>query len=133
MSVVPTDLPTRADLGRATSYGASPSMKWAALQDAARVVSTLAGMQPERPTPAIRNFAAQIRDLDPERRTLAERGIDDLTAIMQPGIAALLAVLARGADPQPAGLALYREFHRARGALLALVPATGQHGPRRSA
>jgi len=109
------------------------SMKWAALQDAAQVVATLAGLEPERPSPEIRNFPAVIRDAGDWRRETAEKGIDDLAAIMEPGIAALLAVNARGADAGPPAMALWREFHAARAALLALAPLPGTMGPRRSA
>jgi hypothetical protein len=41
---------------------------------------------------------------------------------MEPGLAALLAVNARGADPRPAAEALWREFLAARAAVLALLP-----------
>lgn len=109
------------------------SMKWTALQDAAQVVAALAGLEPERPSSEIRNFPAVIRDAGDWRRESAEKGIDDLAAIMEPGIAALLAVNARGADAQPAAMALWREFHAARSALLALAPPPGTLGPKRSA
>jgi hypothetical protein len=109
------------------------SLKWAALQDAANVVAGLAGLDPERTTSEIRNFPALIRDAAPWRRELAERGIEDMAAVMEPGIAALLGVNARGADPRAAALALWREFTDARSAVLALLPPSGAMGPRRSA
>ena len=74
-------------------------MRWAALSDAANVVALLAGLEPERPTAEVRNFPALIRDAESWRRDLAENGVADLAAVMEPGIAALLAVNARGADP----------------------------------
>ncbi|MBO9498277.1 MAG: hypothetical protein J7496_07415 [Novosphingobium sp.] len=104
--------------------GASASgLKWAALQEAAAVVAALAGLEPERPSPEIRNFPAAIRAAAEWRREMAEKGIEDLAAIMEPGIAALLAVNARGADTGAPALALWREFHAARAALLALAPS----------
>jgi hypothetical protein len=109
------------------------SLKWAALQDAASVVAALAGVEPERTTPEVRNFPALMREADPWRRALAERGTEDMAAVMQPGIAALLGVGARGASSRPAALALWREFVEARAALLALLPPSGALGPRRSA
>lgn len=112
---------------------AASSRKWAALQDAANVVASLAGFEPERPGPEVRNFPALIRDAAAWRRELAEQGIDDMTAMMQPGIAALLGVNARGADTRPAALALWREFRAAREAVLALLPPSGAMGPPRSA
>jgi hypothetical protein len=128
--MIPSKAP-RATFGQATA--SASSLKWAALQDAANVVATLAGLEPERTTAEIRNFPALIREAAPWRRELAERGIDDMAAVMEPGIAALLGVNARGANPRPAALALWREFTEARGAVLALLPPSGALGPRRSA
>jgi hypothetical protein len=124
-------MPDAASLGAAAV--SVTSMKWAALQDAAAVVGTLAGLEAESPSPEIRDFPASIRDAGDWRREAAEKGIDDLAAIMKPGIAALLAVNARGTDAAAPALALWREFHAARTALLALAPAAGTVGPRRSA
>lgn len=118
----------------AVTQGASATgMRWAALADAGTVVAQLAGLEPERTTPEMRNFPALIRDADPWRRTHAENGVADLAAVMEPGLAALLAVNARGADPRPAAAALWREFVAARAAILALLPSSGSLGPRRPA
>jgi hypothetical protein len=97
------------------------------------VVAALAGLEPERTTPEIRNFPALMRDAAPWRRELADRGIADMAAVMEPGIAALLGVNARGANAGPAAQALWREFVEARAAVLALLPPSGALGPRRSA
>lgn len=111
----------------------SISFKWAALLEAGTVVATLAGLEPERDTPEMRNFPALIREADGWRRNLAEGHVADLAAMMEPGLAALLAVSARGADVTPAASALWHEFRDARDAILALVPPAGALGPRRSA
>ena len=108
-------------------------MKWSALSEAANVVAVLAGIEPERPSPEQRNFPALIREAEAWRRERAEHGIDDLAAIMEPGMAALLAVGARGADSRPAALSLLHEFNAARAALLALLPPGGALGPLRPA
>ena len=79
------------------------------------------------------NFPALMRESARWRRELAEQQIDDMTAMMQPGIAALLGVNARGADPRPAALALWREYVAARDAVLALLSPSGTMGPPRSA
>lgn len=107
--------------------------KWAALQEIGAVVCAIAGEEREKSSAEIRNFPAVIRDASPGRRMLAENGIEDLAAVMEPGIAALLAVNARGIDATHAARALWREFLAARGALLALVPPSGAMGPRRTA
>jgi len=108
-------------------------MRWAALGEAGQVVAMLAGLEAERPSKEVRNFPALIRDAEKWRRELVDNGCADLAAVMEPGIAALLAVNARGADCKPAALALWREFVEARSALLKLLPPTGEMGPRRSA
>lgn len=131
MNAAPPNFPP---VPAATGLSASAtSLKWAALTEAGSVVATLAGLDPERSTADVRNFPALIRDAEGWRRELAENGVADLAAMMEPGIAALLAVSARGADPAPAALALWREFIRARSAILALLPPVGALGPRRSA
>ena len=98
------------------------SMKWSALHDAAGVVGTLAGLATEPMRPELRNFPAVMRDAGGWRREAAEQGIDDLLAIMEPGLAALLAVHARGTNPGVPALALWQEFQVSRAALLALTP-----------
>lgn len=102
------------------------ALKWSALHDAAAVVGVLAGLAvAEPPRPEVHNFPALIREAGGWRTELAEQGIDDLSAIMEPGIAALLAVHARGASCAAAALALWHEFVRARAALLALASPAG--------
>ena len=124
-------LPTsgRPEFGQASA--SAMSMKWSALHDAVNVVGMLAGLAAEPTRAEIRNFPAVMRDTGGWRRELAEQGIDDLSAVMQPGLAALLAVHARGAGPAVPALALWQEFQAARAGLLALVPPPGVHTARR--
>ncbi|GGD62424.1 hypothetical protein [Aurantiacibacter arachoides] len=123
----------RFGIGRPVTNASATSMRWAALGEAGKVVAMLAGIEPEREDKGVRNFPAQIRDAEPWRRELADNGCIDLAAVMEPGIAALLAINARGADCKPAALALWREFSAARTAMLGLLPPSGGMGPRRSA
>ena len=109
------------------------SMKWSALHDAAGVVALLAGIASEPMRPEVRNFPAVMRDAGGWRRSMAEQGIDDLSAIMEPGLAALLAVHARGASASAAALSLWQEFQVARAGLMALTPPPAANGPLRSA
>ena len=60
------------------------------------------------------------------------QGIDDLAAVMEPGIAALLAAHARGVTPSAAALTLWHEFVRSRSALLELVEVSGPAMRRRA-
>lgn len=119
----------RAEFGQASA--SAMSMKWSALYDASGVVAMLAGLQAEPMRPEVRNFPAVMRDVGGWRRDQAEKGIDDLAAIMEPGLAALLAVNARGSNPAPAALALWQEYHVARAALLALAPPPSATSQRR--
>ena len=119
----------RPEFGQASA--SAMSMKWSALHDAVGVVGMLAGLAAEPMRPDIRNFPAVMRDVGGWRRDPTELGIDDLSAIMEPGLAALLAVHARGANPAVPALALWQEFHAARAALLALVPPPAANSVRR--
>lgn len=96
--------------------------RWTALIDAAGIVATLAGVDPLADMDEAADFPHRIADAEPWRQAQAENDIADLAAIMEPGIAALLAVNARGADPRPAAESLWREFRAAREAILALLP-----------
>ncbi|WAT17118.1 hypothetical protein OZN62_09235 [Aurantiacibacter sp. MUD11] len=118
---------------RQTLGASTMSMRWAALAEAGQVVAMLAGLEPEQPSKEFRNFPALMRDAEKWRRDLVDTGCAELAAVMEPGIAALLAVNARGADCKPAALALWREYTAARQAMLELLPPSGEHGPRRSA
>jgi hypothetical protein len=109
------------------------SRQWAAVQDAAQAVALMAGLAAEEPSNKVRNFPALIKDVKGWRLELAKNQIADISAMMQPGVAALLAVNARGQDATAAALTLWREFYAAREAVLALLPETGAMGPRRSA
>jgi len=121
---------TRPAIGGAPA--SASSLKWAVLHDAANHVAALAGLEPEPMTAEIRDFPALLRGTVPWRRGLAEQAIDDMAAVMEPGIAALLGIEARAADARPAALALWREFTEARDAVLALLPPAGTMGPPRS-
>lgn len=125
MNAMPPSFTPGSRASFAQAPASATSLRWAALADAANVVAALAGIEPERPGPEMRNFPALIRDAEVWRREQAENGVADLAAVMEPGIAALLAVNARGADPKPAAMALWREFTAARAAVLALLPASG--------
>lgn len=98
------------------------AMKWSALHDAAAVVATLAGQAGNGMSNEMRAFPTVMHDAGGWRQVLAGQGIDDLAAIMEPGLAALLAAHARGADTSAPALALWEEFLSARAALLALTP-----------
>lgn len=112
---------------------AATSIRWAAVMEAGVVVAMLAGIEAERPNKQIRNLPTSLRDCDPWQREVAVGGIEDLAAVMEAGLAALLGINARGANCRAAAIALWREFVTARSALMALIPPAGALGPLRIA
>jgi len=112
-------VPPNFDAALAADAPEAMGWRWEALAEAAQVVAVLGGIEPTSFEP--HDFTALLRDAEPLRRERAEHGIADLVAVMEPGIEALLAVNARGADPRPAAKALWREFAAARAAVLALL------------
>lgn len=110
----------RVEFGQAAPCSAG--LKWTALHESAAVVAMLADHTAESLSPQQRNFPAIMRDVGGWRGSLAEQGVEDLVAIMEAGLAALLALHARGGNPAAAALALWQEFHGARAALFDLIP-----------
>ncbi len=128
MNAPPTHFSNRASAG-----ANSTSLRWAALIEAGKVVAALAGMPLEQPGRQIRNFPVLLRECPAWKRELAENSVADLAAVMEPGISALLAISARGADPRPAARALWQEYCVSRDAILGLLPKGSEHAPRRTA
>jgi len=93
--------------------------KWAALHDSADILAALAGVEPG-PETVVLNLRAMMRGAAPWQHEMAERGIDDVAAALQPGLYALRSIEARGADTTAAARGLWREFTEARAAILAL-------------
>ena len=127
MATTPTLPPDRSGLPLHAARGHGDAVdplcaEWAALHDAADLVAELAGLAPEPSNTSTAAFAAKVGAAGGWRDQLARQGVDDLAAIMKHGIAALLAIRARGAETGPAALALWQEFRAARAALLGLLP-----------
>ena len=121
----------RAQFGQGSA--SAMSMKWSALHDAAEAIAAMAGVQVPSPGAEVRNYPAMMRDAGGWRRDLAEQGIEDLAAMLEPGLSALISAHARGVNPAAAALALWNEFKAARDALLGLMPPKGAAGPLRRA
>ena len=106
------DMHNRFDRLESTAAGSDAiGAKWRALNDAATAVAAAAKLRCDA-----------INALGGWQRAQVEQGLDDLVAIMEPGVAALLALHQRGADCTAPAEALIGEFNRARGALLNLLP-----------
>jgi hypothetical protein len=97
---------------------------WAALHDAARLIASLAGTE-EPLAPEVLAFPDALREAPPWRRALAEHGLDDLSAIVAPGLSALIALHAEGRDAAVPAQALWDEFTRSRDALIAMAKLSG--------
>ena len=106
---------------------------WSAIEDAAATVAMIAGIPREQSDPRTRQLASAMRDAPAWQQAMAMDRIDDISAMLRPGLAALLAVNARGQSPVAPAQTLWQEYVAARDALLALIPERGGMGPRRSA
>jgi len=126
MSAIPPSFVSGEPAGSCGAVEDLSDAKWAALHAAANVVASLAGLEPEPIPSRVRDYPALIGVAEPWRRELAARGIDEMAAMMEPGLEALLGVNARGADPRAAALALWQEYEQARASLLTLLPTSGR-------
>lgn len=97
------------------------SARWGAIHEAAQEIGQMAALAPEPLEGRLAHFPAMIEEAGGARLALAQDGIADLDAILQPGLAALRTIAARGQDTTAAALALWREFHALRSALLDLA------------
>ncbi|MBX7541607.1 hypothetical protein [Qipengyuania sphaerica] len=102
---------------------AALAVQWDAVHEAAAAVAILAQLGEEQVDEDIRDLPQRAVDLGGAKFELVARGIDDLAAVMQPGLRALLSMSAQGQDTTSAALTLWREFHSARAAVLAVAPA----------
>ena len=94
---------------------------WALLHEAGEAVAGLAQLGREPAGIAASDFAMRAAAAGPARLALAEQMIDDCAAALHTGITALAAAAESGRDGTAAALTLWREFDRARAALLALT------------
>ncbi|MEP3052013.1 MAG: hypothetical protein ABJP48_04640 [Erythrobacter sp.] len=95
--------------------------KWASLHEQSAQLTEMAGLATERFTEELAQFPDRVSQTGEWTQDLAQRGLDDMDAMMQPGITALHTISARGQDVTAPALALWCEFHRARAAILQLT------------
>jgi hypothetical protein len=123
---------TRLDRENATALGApfpagsgvdtdSVIQGWNTLHEAATIVAVLGGVRAELSEAEMRTFGAKLSQAPHWLHEMARQGIEDLAAIMEPGLAALLTVHSAGGDPAVPARALWSEFIAARDALLVLA------------
>lgn len=97
------------------------TIQWEAVHEAAGAVGALAQLGQKKPSEALLALPLRAAEIGGRRYEMIARGIDDLSAVMQPGLRALLALTAEGRDTTTAALTLWGEFHRARVAILDLL------------
>ena len=96
-------------------------LQWDAVHEAASAVGHLAQLGREQLAEDVLTLPLRAAELGGWHYEAVARGIDDLSAVMQPGLRALLSLTAQGKDTTAAALTLWREFHTARAAILSLV------------
>lgn len=97
----------------------------AALHGQAATLAMLARIAAE-PAQAGLAITTVVARAQPWQRTLVARGIADCGAMLESGLAALATLSGRGQDTSAPALALWREFHAARAAMLAVLNS-GNH------
>ncbi|TMM48272.1 hypothetical protein [Qipengyuania marisflavi] len=95
--------------------------QWDAVHEAAAAVGHLAQLSREDTDYSVQSLPLRAAELGGWHYEMVARGIDDLAAVMQPGLRALLALTADGRDTTAAALTLWREFHIARAAILSIA------------
>ncbi|WP_394730328.1 hypothetical protein [Altererythrobacter sp. GH1-8] len=98
------------------------SKRWRELHTLGQLIALKAQLASEPFEGRIANFPDAIVDAAPWHRELAEQALEDIDAMLQPGLTALQAIEARGHDVTAPALALWREFYHAREGLLSLAP-----------
>jgi hypothetical protein len=95
--------------------------QWDAVHEAAAAVGHLAQLGREHADESIASLPLRAAEKGGWHFEMVARGIEDLAAIMQPGLRALLSLTAQGQDTTAAALTLWREFHTSRSAILTLA------------
>ena len=112
----------QAKAARASDPAQAFDASWIALHNQATEIGHFAALAEEPFREELASFPARIRDASIAEQELARCGLEDIAAVLQPGLVALRAISARGQEPTAPALALWREFHAARQALLSLCP-----------
>ena len=106
---------------------AAVGLKWDSLHASADQVAALAAITPQPDNVGSNVLGAMLSEAAPWQRDLAARGVEDIEAMMARGLEALATLVDRGAETEAPALALWREFHHSRDAVLATL------APRREA
>ncbi|QFT76455.1 hypothetical protein [Erythrobacter sp. THAF29] len=123
MSALPPDQlhAMRKTAREATRPVETLARRWDEIHAKAAELSALAQLAQENPVADGAALAKMLREASEWRRNLAWQQIEDIDAIMQPGITALRTITARGGDVLAPAQALWREFHAAREGVLGMI------------
>lgn len=123
MSALPPDQmhAMRTAAQRALHPVASLAERWEVLHRQVAELAALAQLAPEAPRADTGTFTSMLTEAQDWQRELAWQAIADIDAMMQPGLTALKVITARGRDASAPALALWREFHAAREAVLRVI------------
>ena len=127
-SFIRTDSSVAATAVQLPPNAANLDQHWDELHRRGVKIAQMASLSREPFVGKLAEFPMAIRKQLPARVDIAVNAISDLLAITEPGISALSAIEARGQDTTAPALALWREYHAAREALIDLAfdgPATG--------
>lgn len=104
----------------------SLAQRWEDLHASSAQLAKIAALSPEEFAGDIAAFPTLLGRANDWQRDMAWQGIEDIDAMMRPGLSALGTITARGQDASAPALALWREFHYARQAVLGLIQPHGE-------
>ena len=124
MATLPPEsiLPRTAAAPDSVAAHATLEADWLALHQQVGELARLARLaaEPELTAGSLGRLLVGAR---PWQINLLAQGIEDVAAMLGSGMAALATLSRRGQDTAAPALALWREFHAARGAMLAVLSA----------
>lgn len=106
---------------RVTYPVGSLAQRWEELHQTSATLAALADLAPERYDAELAAMPAMLGEATEWQRELAWQGLEDIDAMMRPGLAALSRLEGNGQDATAPALALWREFFNARGAVMSVI------------
>lgn len=100
---------------------ADAGARWLRLHIQAEQIAELASISAEKPMPSADSLEQHLADAHDWQRDLVIRGLDDMEALTGLGLQALSTLVERQAPTQAPALALWREFHEARSAIIEIL------------
>ena len=95
--------------------------RWDALHARASQLAALAQLGAETHRGDVPEIGALLDNANDWQREIAQRGVEDLDAMMDIGLRAISTLTERGQDASTPALTLWREFYHAREAVLAAL------------